>query len=143
MKLLLAFCFLVGLTFISCKESSHKDNPVEQKAYNETSNLLLIDGSIVYQTENLIIRRLSYHIYEHTSFLDRDNFGKVPCNGMLVINENQGVVFDTPTDYRRANIMRLVAAYSEQKILVIIGSSHKSFIESYLEQMSDVEVLKF
>ena len=42
-----------------------------------------------------------------------------------------------------ANIMRLVAAYPEKKILVIIGSSHKSFIESYLKQMSDVEVLTF
>lgn len=42
-----------------------------------------------------------------------------------------------------ANIMRLVALYPEKKILVIIGASHKSFIEDYLEQMSDVEVLKF
>lgn len=42
-----------------------------------------------------------------------------------------------------ANIMRLVASYPEKKILVIIGASHKSFIEKYLEQMSDVEVLKF
>ena len=42
-----------------------------------------------------------------------------------------------------ANIMRLVAAYPEKKILVIIGSSHKSFIEDYLKQMSDVDVLKF
>ena len=42
-----------------------------------------------------------------------------------------------------ANIMRLVASYPEKKILVIIGSSHKSFIENSLKQMSDVEVLKF
>lgn len=42
-----------------------------------------------------------------------------------------------------ANIMRLAAKYPEKKILVIIGASHKSFIESYLKQMVDIELLKF
>lgn len=42
-----------------------------------------------------------------------------------------------------ANIMRLVAANPEKKILIIIGSSHKSFIENNLKQMSDIELLKF
>jgi hypothetical protein len=42
-----------------------------------------------------------------------------------------------------ANIMRLVAKYPEKTILVVIGASHKSFIEKYLRQMPDIEVLKF
>lgn len=42
-----------------------------------------------------------------------------------------------------ANIMRLVAKYPEKTILVVIGASHKSFIEKYLQQMPDIEVLKF
>lgn len=42
-----------------------------------------------------------------------------------------------------ANIMRLVAKYPEKTILVVIGASHKSFIEKYLQQMLDIEVLKF
>ena len=98
MKQSLAFFLLVGLIFISCKESSHKDNPIEQKVDNETSKAPQIDSSTVYKSENLIIKKLSDHIYVHTSFLNTDDFGKVPCNGMLVINENEGVVFDTPTD---------------------------------------------
>ena len=42
-----------------------------------------------------------------------------------------------------ANIMRLVAKYPEKTILVVIGASHKSFIEKYLRQMPDIELLKF
>ena len=41
------------------------------------------------------------------------------------------------------NIMRLVAKYPEKTILVVIGASHKSFIEKYLQQMPDIELLKF
>ncbi|MBI9067871.1 MAG: hypothetical protein JEZ09_11310 [Salinivirgaceae bacterium] len=42
-----------------------------------------------------------------------------------------------------ANIMRLVAEYPEKKILIIIGASHKSFIERHLKQMSDVKLIEF
>ena len=42
-----------------------------------------------------------------------------------------------------ANIMRLIAKYPEKTILVVIGASHKSFIEKYLQQMPDIELLKF
>lgn len=42
-----------------------------------------------------------------------------------------------------ANIMRVAAKYPERKILVVIGASHKSFIENYLKQMPDIELLKF
>ncbi len=98
MKKLLAFSLLLSLTFISCKESSSIHNQTNQKTNNETTNEPLIDSLIEYQTENLTINKLSNHIYEHISYLNTDDFGKVACNGMLVINDNKGVLFDTPTD---------------------------------------------
>ena len=42
-----------------------------------------------------------------------------------------------------ANIMRLVAMYPEKRILIIIGASHKSFIEKHLRQMQGVKLLTF
>ncbi len=42
-----------------------------------------------------------------------------------------------------ANIMRLVANHPEEKILIVIGASHKSFLEKYLKQMPDIELLQF
>ena len=98
MKIMLAFSFLLGLTFISCKDPSFNHNGANQEANSEITTKMFIDSSIVYQTENLKINRLSKHIYVHISYLNTDDFGKVACNGMLVINENKGIVFDTPTD---------------------------------------------
>lgn len=52
----------------------------------------------VYQTSNLIIKKISPHVYRHISFLKTNDFGKVECNGMVVVNRGEAVVFDTPTD---------------------------------------------
>lgn len=84
---LLAFFLFVGLSLTSCK---NKDI--------ENPKLHSVESPIVYQTETLIIKKLSDHIYEHISFLNTNDFGKVACNGMLVLNEKEGIIFDTPTD---------------------------------------------
>lgn len=42
-----------------------------------------------------------------------------------------------------ANILRVVASNPEKKILVVIGAAHKSFIEKYLRQIPDIELLEF
>ncbi|WP_296311290.1 subclass B1 metallo-beta-lactamase [Winogradskyella sp. UBA3174] len=121
MKILLAFTLFLGLTFISCKESSSKNNQANQKTNNETTNEPLIDSLIIYQTENLIIKKLSNHIYEHISYLNTDDFGKVACNGMLVINENEGVLFDTPTDKKSSiELINFVTKELKCKIIALI-----------------------
>lgn len=117
MKLLLTFSLLLGLTFISCKESSPKHNQANQKTNNEP----LTDSIIVYQTENLIIKKLSNHIYEHISYLNTDDFGKVASNGMLVINENEGILFDTPTDNKSSiELINFVNKELKCKIIAVI-----------------------
>ena len=40
-----------------------------------------------------------------------------------------------------SNILRVIATNPGKKVLVIIGSSHKSFIEKYLGQVSDLEIM--
>lgn len=52
----------------------------------------------LYQSETLEIQKITDHVYCHTSFLDTESFGKVPCNGMVVFAEGEVIVFDTPTD---------------------------------------------
>ena len=42
-----------------------------------------------------------------------------------------------------AKISKVVAFYPEKTILVIIGASHKDFLEKYLKQISNIEVLKY
>ena len=34
--------------------------------------------------------------YIHTTWLQTESFGNVPCNGMIVTSEGEALVFDTP-----------------------------------------------
>jgi metallo-beta-lactamase class B len=52
----------------------------------------------VYISEKLTVCQITDNVYEHISFLNTTNFGKVSCNGMIVVDGNKAIVFDTPTD---------------------------------------------
>jgi len=56
------------------------------------------ENKTVYQSETLVIIQVSPNVYQHTSFLQTESFGNVPCNGMIVHNHNETVVFDTPVN---------------------------------------------
>lgn len=51
----------------------------------------------VYQSDSLIITQLSENSFEHTSFLQTNDFGNVPCNGLIVRSGSEVIIFDTPT----------------------------------------------
>ena len=94
---LVIFSF-VGLMLVSCNNVSNKRNHTDQIVIDQTIKSSLADSTIVYKTDNLIVHRLSNHIYQHISFLNTNDFGRVACNGMLVVNEKEALVLDTPTD---------------------------------------------
>lgn len=52
----------------------------------------------VYKSNELTVTQIAENSFEHTSFLQTDDFGKVPCNGLIVRNSNEVIVFDTPTN---------------------------------------------
>lgn len=56
------------------------------------------ENKTVYQSETLIITQVSPNVYQHITFLQTESFGNVPCNGMIVHNNNEAVVFDTPVN---------------------------------------------
>ncbi|MDI9342166.1 MAG: subclass B1 metallo-beta-lactamase [Sediminibacterium sp.] len=53
---------------------------------------------VCYKSDKLIITQLTENTFEHTSFKQTQDFGNVPCNGLVVRNGNESIVFDTPTD---------------------------------------------
>ncbi|MCB9320923.1 MAG: subclass B1 metallo-beta-lactamase [Lewinellaceae bacterium] len=61
------------------------------------------DPQIVYQSDQLVITRLTDHTYLHTSYLQTDSWGKVECNGMIVANDQEAMVLDTPVDDKSSN----------------------------------------
>lgn len=54
----------------------------------------------VYKTNELIITQITENSFVHTSFLQTNDFGNVLCNGLIVRDSNEAVVFDTPTKDR-------------------------------------------
>jgi len=63
-----------------------------------SQNLSPESSKTVYQSDALTVTQLTEDVYVHTSFLQTETFGKVACNGMIVTNQNEAVVFDTPAD---------------------------------------------
>jgi len=129
-KLLLTIFILTGLTFISCKKNLAKHDQKKQETNNKKSKENLVDSLIIYQSKNLIIKKLSNHVYEHISFLNTDNFGRVACNGMLAINENKGVIFDTPTDNKSSlELINFINNKLKSKIIALIPTHfHKDCV---------------
>lgn len=93
--------FLAGIVFMGLVGAGcdgGKSNTDKLNSLNAESVQSKYYDSIVYSTDHLEIRKISDHVYEHTSFLHTNDFGNVPCNGMVVTDKNEAVVFDTPTD---------------------------------------------
>lgn len=53
---------------------------------------------VVYQSDDLIVTQISKNAFEHTSYLQTQDFGKVPCNGLMVSDHKEAIIFDTPTN---------------------------------------------
>ncbi|AZB09943.1 subclass B1 metallo-beta-lactamase [Chryseobacterium sp. G0162] len=52
----------------------------------------------IYKSETLIITQISENAFIHTSFKQTNDFGNVPCNGLIVKNGTETIIFDTPTN---------------------------------------------
>lgn len=81
MKLLSGISLLFLALFLSCNT---------QKA--------VLEPKVLYQSDDLVITQLSQNVYQHISYYNSETFGKVTCNGMVVKDGNETVIFDTPVD---------------------------------------------
>jgi len=79
----------------------------------------------VYKSETLLIYQISEHVYQHISFLDTKLFGKVSCNGMIVANKNEAVVFDTPADNKTSyELINWITESLKCKITAVIPTHY-------------------
>ncbi|WP_339865883.1 subclass B1 metallo-beta-lactamase [uncultured Algoriphagus sp.] len=63
-----------------------------------SSPALSQEKEVAYKSETLQIEQISPNTFVHISYLNTNDFGKVACNGMIVINEGEALVFDTPAN---------------------------------------------
>lgn len=72
--------------------------------FNLIAKLIFCQDSTgqVFKSKNLIINKLAENSYQHISYLQTDDFGLVPCNGLIVRDKNEALIFDSPTNNETA-----------------------------------------
>ena len=150
---LLTLLIPAALVLNSCGESSDK-NTLKMEAAISMANTLHTKDSVIYESESLRIQQLSDHVFVHQSFLQTENFGKVSCNGMLVVNDKEAVIFDTPTDNEtskeliafvkeklNSNINAIVATHFHSDCTGGLNAFHDENIPSYANHKT-IEILR-
>ena len=84
MKIIINTLLIIVISITSLNCSSQKPGAFKSK--------------VVYKSNDLMVTQIAENSFEHTSFLQTQDFGNVPCNGLIVRNNNEAIVFDTPTN---------------------------------------------
>lgn len=108
-------------------------------------------GRPIYQSETLQIEQISAHTFVHISYLKTQDFGKVACNGMIVLNGNEALVFDTPTDdevsqeliawletERKATVKGVIATHFHNDCLGGLSQFHSKGVPSYSSNQTQI-----
>jgi len=108
----------------------------------------------LYQTESLKIQKLSKNTFLHTTFLQTNRFGKVPCNGMIYINQQEAVIFDAPSqdtvsielieyveNKLQAKVKAIVVNHFHVDCLGGLAAFHQLSIPSYANRLT-IELAK-
>jgi len=75
----------------------------------------------IYKTSDLIVTRIAENSFVHTSFKQTNDFGNVPCNGLIVRAGNEVIVFDTPTsDKSSEELIKWITESLDCKIKAVI-----------------------
>lgn len=59
----------------------------------------------VFKAGALQIQQISPNTYVHISYLSTNDFGNVPCNGMIAVNGDKAIVFDATTTDSTSEIL--------------------------------------
>jgi metallo-beta-lactamase class B len=107
MKVLINTLLIIVFSITALNSSSQKRDAFKPKE--------------VYKTNDLIVTQIAENSYVHTSFKQTNDFGNVPCNGLVVRNNKEAVVFDTPTnDKSAAELIKWIRETLHCKINAII-----------------------
>ncbi|MDJ1482987.1 subclass B1 metallo-beta-lactamase [Cytophagaceae bacterium YF14B1] len=102
-----------------------------------------------HTTETLIVQKVAKHVYQHTSFLNTESFGKVACNGMIVFDKKEAIVFDTPADTKSSEeliqwiedslnckVKAIIPTHFHEDCLGGLEAFHKKGILSYANNLT-------
>jgi len=74
-----------------------------------------------FTSKTIVIQKLKDHVYQHITYLNSPTFGRVSCNGMVVFDKGEAVIFDTPIDdSTSAELIGWVRDSLKSKVIAII-----------------------
>ena len=106
----------------------------------------------IYRSNDLIITQITENSFVHISFLQTNDFGNVPCNGLIVRNNNEVIIFDTPTnDNNSEELINWIKETLHSKINAIIpGHFHddclgglKAFHNNNIPSYANYKTIEF
>ncbi|TNE36432.1 subclass B1 metallo-beta-lactamase, partial [bacterium] len=65
--------------------------------FNQTTTLAF-ESDLSLDSDILKVKKISAHTYRHISFLQTESWGKVACNGLIIVENGKAVILDTPVD---------------------------------------------
>lgn len=73
------------------------------------------------QSDILKVEKIAPNTYRHISYLQTDTFGKVECNGMVVVSGGEAIVIDSPADDASSReLIEYVEEELKSKIIAVI-----------------------
>nr|WP_321237313.1 subclass B1 metallo-beta-lactamase [uncultured Psychroserpens sp.] len=114
-----------------------------------------------YDSESLKIQKINSNLFVHISYLKTDDYGNVPCNGMIYFDNDEAIVFDTPTNNNatkeliewieqnnKKEIKAIVTTHFHEDCLGGLSEFHENGIQSYannstivLAKQNEIDVL--
>ena len=89
----------------------------------KTGEGFLVTDSLkpVYASAQLIVLPVAPQVYQHVSYLQTQDFGKVGCNGMIVANGGEAIIFDSPADTSGAQeLLRFVTNSLHCRVTAVV-----------------------
>jgi len=139
-RLILSYCLLGLLAASACGSPTEKSDQNGSAVLSQRADT----DSMVYQSDNLIIRKIGVNTFQHISYLQTNDFGKVDCNGMIAVDGTEAIVFDTPADVESSKelidyltnqmqftIKAVVATHFHNDCIAGLDVFHKNNIVSY------------
>lgn len=77
-----------------------------------------------YSSDNLKITEISNNVFVHKSYLTTKDYGKVASNGMIYFNNNEAIVFDTPTNNSASKELISWIITNQKKTLKMVVITH-------------------
>ncbi len=97
-----------------------------------------------YSSETLTVEPLNTNVFVHVSYLNTNDFGKVPCNGMVYFNEDEAIIFDSPTDnHATKELIDWVEKVHKKKIAAVVVTHFHKDCWGGLRQFHDAGIKSF